>query len=216
MSHAQAAYNVCLAHVRLLLAAGADVNARAQPLGDTPLHICCEFQLGGNVPGRDSPLLALVSQLLSAGADVNAHPRDRQLRPLDRAVVESNAALFMLLLSAGADVRPNPYDRCSFDEEGGEDDLIETHYLAVCIANDSYEFLAAAMDAGVVPWEHTVVRCQHDVEMLLLAGMQPSGGTECLKLMIQAGADVNAVRHLRFVIRRFPGRPMPSAPNLRR
>ena len=81
---------------RVLLAAGADPNAR-DGIGETPLH----FAARGLGPEVDTS--EVVALLLDAGADVNA--RDRfGLSPLHHAASSANEKVVELLISRGADV----------------------------------------------------------------------------------------------------------------
>ncbi len=80
------------AGTRLLLAAGADVNARGFGRdGGTPLHDAA-------VQGR----VSVAKILLSAGADVNARDADG-LTPLHTAAAWGHVELARMLLAAGAD-----------------------------------------------------------------------------------------------------------------
>ena len=77
--------------LRILLEAGADVNAR-DGNGARPLHRA--------VYNNNTEALRI---LLEAGADVNAHDGNG-IRPLHRAVYNNNPEALRILLEAGADV----------------------------------------------------------------------------------------------------------------
>jgi RNA polymerase sigma factor (sigma-70 family) len=86
----RAVYNGDMELARLLLARGADVNARTR-VGQTPLHLAVLI---------DRPPLAEL--LLAAGADPNG-ATDRGITSLHCAVILGRAALADLLLASGAD-----------------------------------------------------------------------------------------------------------------
>jgi len=86
----RAVYNGDMQLARLLLARGADVNARTR-VGQTPLHLAVLI---------DRPPLAEL--LLAAGADPNG-ATDQGITPLHCAVMLGRAALADLLLASGAD-----------------------------------------------------------------------------------------------------------------
>ena len=92
--------------VELLLAAGADVNARAVD-GETPLHEAAKWSGWAENELRGPPSLrstAVVEALLVAGADIEARG-DLGWTPLHwAAALNHNPAVIELLLSAGGDV----------------------------------------------------------------------------------------------------------------
>lgn len=94
--HAAAAgYRVEIA--RLLLAAGADVNAAGKHRGGVPLHYAAD---GG--PERDAQRqVAMIRLLLEAGADLHAQDKNGAT-PLHRAVRTRCAEAVRCLLDAGA------------------------------------------------------------------------------------------------------------------
>ena len=69
--------------VRLLLGAGADVNARTYPHKITPLHLVLNATNPPGAPKWDCAAIPL--QLMEAGADIHAIRSDTQSRPLDTA-----------------------------------------------------------------------------------------------------------------------------------
>ena len=78
--------------LRLLIKAGADVNAIIKIYGETSLHKV--------VSANDEEVFGL---LMRAGADVNARDSDG-FTPLHRAAISRNMEVFGLLMQAGADV----------------------------------------------------------------------------------------------------------------
>ena len=78
--------------VELLLAKGADVNAKADD-GATPLYLAIT-----------SSRIDIIKLLLEKGADVNAKTDDGGQTPLHRAVMHSTLDIIKLLIEKGADV----------------------------------------------------------------------------------------------------------------
>lgn len=89
--------------VKLLLARGADVDAR-RPGGKTPLHAAA---LGVGQSSDVGARIAVAKLLLAAGANVNAREPGSGFMPLRYATSfgSRNAAMADLLLSYGADPR---------------------------------------------------------------------------------------------------------------
>ena len=89
------ALRVAAENVRLLIARGAQVDARDEG-GATPLHLAAQF-------GNEGVARALIA----AGADINAHDNGLGLdgpglTPLDYADVSDRASMVGLLRKAGA------------------------------------------------------------------------------------------------------------------
>ncbi|MEO0801659.1 MAG: ankyrin repeat domain-containing protein [Cyanobacteria bacterium J06642_2] len=89
-----AAYHRDTGLVRLLLDAGADVNAYYSHLGWTPLHLAAQGQM------------ELAELLLHRGADIEK-PDKYRLRPLHVAASHGEAEIVRLLLDNGADIEAN-------------------------------------------------------------------------------------------------------------
>lgn len=98
--------------VRILLAAGADVNlfSRGRLFEDNPLTAACrQFKHLGFSPQESRKCLELVQLLLAAGADINAADSKGGRSVLHRCCSPGNRALLVLLLERGAD--PNARDK---------------------------------------------------------------------------------------------------------
>jgi ankyrin repeat protein len=98
MHLAAAGYRVEI--IRLLLAAGADPNARANHRRSGPLHYAADGYLSGPVwnPNRQ---VKTIEYLLDAGAEINAQDKNGA-SPLHRAVRTRSSAAVKCLLKRGA------------------------------------------------------------------------------------------------------------------
>jgi ankyrin repeat protein len=168
------------AMIQKLLDAGAAVNERGVN-GETPLMFAAR---NGN--------LEALNLLLKRGADVNAKEALRGTTPLMWAVEEGHTDAAQLLIQHGADVSV----ASSFDSKGG------TAYLAPTIqqrANQETTFRKArALSASDVEAAAAAFGVPNNTKgggltALVLAARQ--GYLDCVKLLLDAHADVNQTTH---------------------
>ena len=200
------------AAVRVLIEAGADVDAR-NDAGFTPLMVAAEKKVDTGI----------VSGLIKAGADVDVR-NDRGATALMAAAGNENAAAVRTLIEAGADVdarsnsgttalhhaaRKNDTDIVAALIEAGADvdarndagytaldyaaargDAADVRALLQAAANESRNDLADVLQrygADSVDWR----RKTDGATPLHLAAL--SRDTAAIRTLIEAGADVNAV-----------------------
>ena len=138
-----------------------------------PLHLACRNEKHG---------LEIARLLLVAGADVNAREKDGDVPLMGAAGNEKHSAeLFRLLIAVGADVNA-----------ANEDGRTALHYAC---ENRQWEAAALLIAAGA-----NVNATTEDQKSKFLSGITPlleacghcdSGGTECVRLLLEAGADPN-------------------------
>ncbi len=158
-------YAVSLGHasvVRALLEAGADVNATTVSHRQTPLHIAAGH--------GDLPVLNL---LLAAGADPMRTSGNGSY-PLHDAIWRRHLDAVRLLLPA--------YAAVNFCPRGGP----HGSPLSMAIFYGRSEILRAFLDAGFNPNDPRLV----DEPPLILAVSR--GHADCVKLLLEAGADRKA------------------------
>lgn len=161
--------------IKALLAAGADVNTHDDVTGLTPLH--------GAVLHQE---LSIVEMLLAAGADVNAYDKLYGMTPLHSAVVwDAEEDIVEALLAAGADVN-------AVSNEPSEEFL-----WALKSANLFMEMLMGTVMAFMA--DDIDEELDLDVTSGWRGGNTPLhivlhtyGDISIVKMLIEAGADVNA------------------------
>ena len=157
-----------LASTRLLLKAGADINARSDS-GLTPLNF--SGMLGfGYFPRAETEL---VRMLIAAGADVNAEDDEKGTPLLEWA--DASAGAVKLLLDAGAD--PNAAN------SSGETPLIRA--TAFGATSDSTEIVSLLLEAGA----EVDARASDGTTSLWAAASR--GQAENVALLLKAGADAD-------------------------
>jgi len=133
--------------IGVLLAAGADPNAKRSGTLETPLHLLLRAVRGGH----DEELVAVVTDgLVRAGADINAAAAPDEysghgVRPLHVALHNGHILAALLLTRAGADVRAG----CSGTTIGDEPRLP----LHLAMGLRSRELVQALLDHGANPNE---------------------------------------------------------------
>ena len=175
--------------VKLLVEAGADVNAGSWP----PL---CE--------AVDENNTAIAEYLIDHGANINVYPVE-DWGPLQETVVISNSIeMAKLLLARGGDINTKGYpvlnsaiyeqrkDLCEFLIQRGADVNAKDKWgqtsLYLAIRNDDSDIMNILIANGAeVDIKHT--RGGMEEAALMYAAM--TGRTEVVKLLLEAGADIN-------------------------
>lgn len=179
--------------VALLLGAGADVEAKDHPRGETPLMLAC-----GPVPALGGDL-GLVRQLIEGGADVNAVDR-RGARPVYSLVRWNSESALRLLGEAGGELEPPGPDASPLTVALREGYVESAKYLlaqgctpgplalldALTPREASASIVRLLLSSGV----DVNVAGASDVRPLHVAAER--GLTEVVDLLLQAGADITA------------------------
>ena len=157
-----------LATIQRYLAEGNSVNVsslvRGDTYGPTLLHVAVEV-------GQHE----VVRLLLAAGADVNAEQFPNEETPLYRAVMGHNAAMMRLLLDAGAHV-----DVFNYNEETP---------LHAATYDAFPEGVRILLEAGASPHYRTILESGTPLFLCACFWLR---SVECARLLLEAGADVNA------------------------
>ncbi len=158
-----------IATIQHYLAEGNSVNVTSLVRGDTYgltlLHVAVEV-------GQHE----VTRRLLAAGADVNAEQFPNEETPLYRAVLKHDAAMMRLLLDAGAHI-----DVFNYNEETP---------LHAATYDAFPEGVRILLEAGASPHYRTIL--ESGTPLFLCASFWLRS-VDCARLLLEAGADVNAV-----------------------
>jgi ankyrin repeat protein len=176
-----------LAKVKLLLAHGADVNARSTNLQRTPLLVAASY------PGT----VEILQLLLDKGADIHAKDRGK-VHALGRATLTSDAAVVRFLVEHGSDPNEPGY---SSARRFARHDLATFEYLMSSGAQVDHDALAygatwhdpkliekwialgADVNARSSPYGRTA---------LMTAASSEQASPATLRMLLERGADPNA------------------------
>ena len=158
--------------VRLLVEAGADVNAAEGFGGNTPLHEAVEQ---GDVE--------MVKILVAAGADVNAEGFMSRT-PLTLAAEEGATEIMQILLGSGPDA-DTPAD--GEDKEAASTPSIGSEALYTAVEKGDHEMVRLLVEAGA-----DVNAAEGFGGNTPLHEAVEQGDVEMVKILVAAGADVNA------------------------
>jgi ankyrin repeat protein len=180
-----------LPKVKLLVAHGANVNARSLNLGRTPLLVAAGYPNAAD----------LIRLLLREGADIKAKDKSG-MHALGRAVFLADVATVRFLVENGADIN----QRDGFGEHGlglwfARQDLKIVEYLLSQGVKLREEALSIAASAQSVTLLDRVLAAGADVNArivaltstpLIMATAAEQTRTETLKWLLDKGADPNA------------------------
>ncbi len=179
-----------VAKVKLLLAHGADVNARSTRLQRTPLLVAASY------PGT----VEILQLLLDKGAEIHAVDRNK-VHPLGRATLTADVAVVRFLVEHGCDPNEPGYPGASLSRRFARHDLASVEYLMSIHAKvdrDTLAFVAtwhddkllekwigmgADVNAAVGPYKRTP---------LMTAASSEQATPATLKILLEKGADPNA------------------------
>ena len=152
--------------------------------------IAAKANVQAGATGSDSPLaeairsdhIEIANVLINAGADINAPTNGDDLaRPINYAAARGNVELLTKLLDAGADLNSNSGEGTPF-------------YLAVQYNHfEAVKYLLSKKpDLTLLPFRCSQIKLVHFIK-LPLAHAATEGSLEMLKLLLENGADPNAV-----------------------
>jgi len=179
-----------VAKVKLLLAHGANVNARSSNLQRTPLLVAASY------PGT----VDILQLLLDKGADIHARDRNK-VHALGRATLTADVAVVRFLVEHGCDPNEPGYPGASPGRRFARHDLATLEYLTskgIKIDRDALAYgatwhdptliekwigLGADVNAKTGPYGRTP---------LMTAASSEQASPATLKVLLEKGADANA------------------------
>jgi ankyrin repeat protein len=179
-----------VAKVKLLLAHGADVNARSTRLQRTPLLVAASY------PGT----VEILQLLLEKGADI--HARDRgKTHALGRATLTADVAVVRFLVEHGCDPSEPGYPGASLGRRFARHDLATIEYLmskGVKIDRDAFAYAATWHEPKLIEgWIGTGVDVNartgpYGRTALITAAASEQASPATLRTLLEKGADPNA------------------------
>ena len=179
-----------VAKVKLLLAHGADVNARSSKLQRTPLLVAASY------PGT----VEILQLLVDKGADIHARDRNR-MHALGRATLTADVAVARFLMEHGCDPNEPGYPGASPGRRFARHDQAILDYLmskGLKIDRDTIAFAATWHDPKLIgKW----IDMGADVNFrtgpygrtpLMTAAASEQATPATLKMLLDKGADPNA------------------------
>ncbi|HEV3330779.1 MAG TPA: ankyrin repeat domain-containing protein [Bryobacteraceae bacterium] len=176
-----------LAKVKLLLAHGADVNARSTNLQRTPLLVAASY------PGT----VGILQLLLAKGADIHAKDRGK-IHALGRATLTADVSVVRFLIEHGCDPNEPGY---SSGRRFARHDLATFEYLmskGAKIDRDALTYASTWHDPGLIEkWIGMGVDVNartgpYGRTALMTAASSEQAGPATLRMLLEKGADPNA------------------------
>jgi ankyrin repeat protein len=176
-----------IAKVRLLVAAGADVNAVSKNLGRTPLLIAASYP--GSVP--------VLQLLLDHGANIHAKDR-RGMHALGRAAVSADVDVVRFLVEHGCDPNEPGYGttiryarqyRPTLDYLLSKGANVEKDALAMTAHWQDPKLIEAWIERGA---DVNARAGPYNRTALMTATASEQSGATLVKLLLEKGADPNA------------------------
>jgi ankyrin repeat protein len=179
-----------VAKVKLLLAHGADVNARSTSLQRTPLLVAASY------PGT----VEILQSLLEKGADVHARDRNK-VHALGRATLTADVAVVRFLVEHGCDPNEPGYQGGSLGRRFARHDLATIEYLmsnGVKVDRDAFAYAATWHGPGLIEkWVAAGVDVNartgpYGRTALMTAAASEQASPATLRTLLEKGADPNA------------------------